>query len=58
MLETHISQVLFTPDRVFKRLRPVDLGFVSFADQQDRGRTDEANHLVMALAQIPIPLRK
>jgi aminoglycoside phosphotransferase family enzyme/adenylate kinase family enzyme len=35
-LETHISQVFFTPDRVLKLLKPVDNSFLSFADRQTR----------------------
>lgn len=35
-LETLISQVFFTPDRVLKKLKPVDTGFVSFVDRSTR----------------------
>ncbi len=34
--ETHLSRLFFTPDRVFKLLKPVELPFVSFADADDR----------------------
>ncbi len=34
--ETHISQLLFTSDRVYKLLKPVVTSFISFADADDR----------------------
>lgn len=43
-LETHISQVFFTPDRVYKRLKPVDIGFVSFVDREQRLTEAEREH--------------
>lgn len=49
-VETHISRLFFTPDRVFKLLKPVDLGFLSFVDVEDRLAAAEAefrlNHRV------------
>ncbi len=45
-LETHISHLLFTPDRVYKRLRPVDVGFVSFVERQDRLAEAEREHVL------------
>ncbi len=34
--ETHISTLFFTPDRVFKLLKPVDLGFVDHSTSEAR----------------------
>jgi len=34
--ETHLSQLFFTPDRVFKLLKPVALPFVDFSDIETR----------------------
>lgn len=34
--ETHLSRLFFTPDRVYKLLRPVTLPFVDFADTERR----------------------
>ncbi len=41
--ETHISRLFFTPDRVYKLLKPVATPFVSFVDPDDRivAATDE-----------------
>ena len=36
--ETHISTLFFTPDRVFKLLKPVELGFVDHRGIEDRCR--------------------
>ena len=41
--ETHLSRLFFTPDRVYKLLKPVETPFVSFVDPDDRivAATDE-----------------
>ncbi|KAG1648698.1 Daunorubicin/doxorubicin resistance ATP-binding protein DrrA [Nymphon striatum] len=36
--ETHLSRLFFTPDRVFKQLKPVTLPFVDFSDAEERCR--------------------
>lgn len=36
--ETHLSRLFFTPDRVFKLLKPVSLPFVDFSDRDARLR--------------------
>ncbi|MEM7271915.1 MAG: AAA family ATPase [Actinomycetota bacterium] len=35
-VETHLSMLFLTPDRVYKQLKPVDAGFVSFVDRPAR----------------------
>ncbi len=50
-LQTHISWLFFTPDRVFKVKRPVDFGFLDFTTLEQRRRScDEEVRLNARLA--------
>ncbi len=42
--ETHLSRLFFTPDRVYKLLKSVDTGFVSFTSSQSRLAGIEAEY--------------
>lgn len=44
--QTHISQLFFTPDRVYKLLKPVATSFVSFGESDDRIAAARAEYVL------------